>query len=493
MRAVRVVTHDPSDDEHGVSGRVLWYCNEILKRTDVSGPISTIEFNCDGTHFAYGNGDGIVSVVEMGLAEESEVTHARHTCSKPYHSFLSHETEFDVLKSQEIDGRITIIRWLPKSAQSHFLLASNERTIKLWRLSDVPVQTFSNLNFPTERGCRRKLIIRSPSDIKVPKGSINTTFRVPRVWNKRNFDRAHNFCITGLSTSIDRETFLSTDALRINLWHLEISGEVFAIMDRPLDTVDDRTHLITGLDCSSVSPTIFAYCTNRGSVRVHDLRQNASCDHPSVVFSSTSPDEPNILTLFINAMSDVKMSRTSDRYIFSRDYLTVKVWDMNMPSVPVEVHPVQTQLRDHLGVLYESELLCDDFKLTVSSDDRFVASGSYNRSVKVFDRHTYENSEYSLVMQKEELSPFVDPFSAPVDPGLFAFSLADSAELPWPRRIVEEKDTGALGSLGFDYSSECGKFGIDVGCKWLQVSWRPGSYVFAVSHADGIHLLEALC
>ncbi|CAH8533274.1 unnamed protein product [Dicrocoelium dendriticum] len=192
-------------------------------------------------------------------------------------------------------------------------------------------------------------------------------------------------------------------------------------------------------------------------------------------------------------MSDVKMSRTSDRYIFSRDYLTVKVWDMNMPSVPVEVHPVQTQLRDHLGVLYESELLCDDFKLTVSSDDRFVASGSYNRSVKVFDRHTHENSEYSLVMQKEELSPFVDPFSAPVDPGLFAFSLADSAELPWPRRIVEEKDTGALGSLGFDYSSECGKFGIDVGCKWLQVSWRPGSYVFAVSHADGIHLLEALC
>lgn len=30
--------------------------------------ISTIEFNKEGTHFAYGNADGIVSVVEMGLA-----------------------------------------------------------------------------------------------------------------------------------------------------------------------------------------------------------------------------------------------------------------------------------------------------------------------------------------------------------------------------------------------------------------------------------------
>ncbi|KAG5452422.1 Serine/threonine-protein phosphatase 2A 55 kDa regulatory subunit B delta isoform [Clonorchis sinensis] len=473
--------------------RIPWYCNEILKRTDGSGPISTIEFNGDGSYFAYGNGDGIVSVMEMGLAEESEITHARHTCSKPYQSFFSHQSEFDVLKSQAIEARITLIRWLPRSSQSHFLLSANERTIKLWRLSDIPSQNVFNMNFPTERGCRRKLIIRSSTDIRVPRCSPSTAPSTVRVWNKRVFDRAHSFCITGLATSVDRETFFSTDALRINLWNLEVSDEVYSVLDRPLDSVDDRTHLITGLDCSNISPSLFAYCTNRGSVRLHDMRQSTCCDNPTLVFNSLSPDEPNILTLFVNAMSDIKMSKTSDRYIFTRDYLTVKVWDMNMPTAPVEVHPVQVKLQNQLSILYESELLCDDFKLSISSDDRFIVSGSYNRLVKVFDRQSLDHREYSLVMQKEEPNPFVDPFRSQIDPSPYTISMSDSAESPWPRRIVEDKTEAAGNLLGSDFSPEFARFGLDAGCKWLQVSWRPGSYVVAVSHNDGIHLLEALC
>ncbi|CAL8096118.1 unnamed protein product [Calicophoron daubneyi] len=471
--------------------RIPFYCNEILKRTECSGPISTIEFNKEGTHFAYGNADGIVSVVEMGLAEESEITHARHTCSKPYQSFVSHHPEFDVLKSQAIDERITIIRWLPRSAESHFLLSCNERTIKLWRLREVPTQSFTNMNFPTEHGCRQKIIIRSLSDIKVPVCTTSKDYPTVRVWNKKEYDRAHGFCITGLSTSIDRETFYSCDALRINLWNLEISTEVFSIMDRPLDTVDDSTHLITGLDCSNRSPSIFAYCTNRGSVRLHDMRQCTNCDNPSIVFDSLSPDEPNILTLFVNAISDVKMGKTTDRFVFTRDYLTVKVWDVHMPTTPVEVYPVQTQLRNHLSVLYESELLCDDFKLSLSSDDRFIISGSYNRTVKVFDRRAAANTEYNLVMQKEEMNPFVDPFRAADDLNSSASLLTDNAELPWPRRIVEDVPTKNLPDNSV--SSTDPRTPLDVGCKWLQVSWRPGSYVAAVSHSDGIHLLEALC
>ncbi|KAF8567017.1 Serine/threonine-protein phosphatase 2A 55 kDa regulatory subunit B [Paragonimus westermani] len=514
MHVVGDALHGSSGDGPVSSNRIAWYCNEILKRTDGSGPISTIEFNRDGSHFAYGNADGIVSVVEMGLAEESEITHAKHTCSKPYQSFLSHQSEFDVLKSQVIEEKITIIRWLSRSAQSHFLLSCNERTIKLWRLSDVPIQNFSNMNFSTERGSRRKLIIRTPEDIRVPVCSTDSSSFVVRVWNKREFDRAHSFCITGLSPSIDRETFFSTDALRINLWHLEVTSEVFSIllplfttafstndyilgiMDRPLDTVDDRTHLITGFDCSHVNPSIFAYCTNRGSVRVHDMRQSVNCDHPSIVFNSLPPDEANILALFVNSMSDVKMGNISDRYLFTRDYMTVKVWDMNMPTAPVEVYPVQTQLQGHLSVLYESESLCDDFKLSVSSDDRFIVSGSYNQLVKVFDRQAHSNPEYRLLMQSEEISPFVDPFRDPSDLNTFTSSLPDSTELPWPRIITEDMsaDNGLSSVFGSSYVlSDFGRMsGVDLGRKWLQVSWRPGSYVVAVSHSDGIHLLEAL-
>lgn len=44
-----------------------------------------------------------------------------------------------------------------------------------------------------------------------------------------------------------------------------------------------------------------------------------------------------------------------------------------MPTQPVEVYPVQRHLKKHLTVLYESELLFDDFKLTISSNDRYVS------------------------------------------------------------------------------------------------------------------------
>lgn len=61
-------------------GRLKWYCNEILRRIEGSGrkytlislhrftAISVIEFNKEGTHLAYGNADGIVSVIEIGQA-----------------------------------------------------------------------------------------------------------------------------------------------------------------------------------------------------------------------------------------------------------------------------------------------------------------------------------------------------------------------------------------------------------------------------------------
>ncbi|VDP86481.1 unnamed protein product [Echinostoma caproni] len=262
-------------------------------------------------------------------------------------------------------------------------------------------------------------------------------------------------------------------------------------MDRPLDSIDDRTHLVTGLDCSNFSPSIFAYCTNRGSVRLHDMRLSTSCDYPVMVFDSVSPDEPNIWTLFVSAFTDVKMGQTSDRFIYTRDYLTVKVWDTRMSTSPVETYPVQTELRNHLNVLYESELLCDDFKLSVSSDDRFIVTGSYNRSIKVFDRQAKQDPEYSLIMQNEEINPFIDPFRAADEPSSFASALSDTAELPWPRRIAEAPKN-ADNPLGSNFSSDF-RFGMDMGCRWLQVSWRPGAYVVAVSHSDGIHLLEALC
>lgn len=53
-----------------------------------------------------------------------------------YSTFQSHEPEFDYLKSLEIDEKINQIRWLKKKNAANFILSTNDKTIKLWKISE---------------------------------------------------------------------------------------------------------------------------------------------------------------------------------------------------------------------------------------------------------------------------------------------------------------------------------------------------------------------
>lgn len=49
--------------------------------------------------------------------------------------FQSHEPEFDYLKSLEIEEKINKVKWCRTSCGSRMLLSTNDKTIKLWRVS----------------------------------------------------------------------------------------------------------------------------------------------------------------------------------------------------------------------------------------------------------------------------------------------------------------------------------------------------------------------
>ena len=54
------------------------------------------------------------------------------------------------------------------------------------------------------------------------------------------------------------------------------------------------------------------------------------------------PEDPTNRSFFseiISSISDVRFSN-SGRYMISRDYLSVKVWDLNMDSKPIETYTV---------------------------------------------------------------------------------------------------------------------------------------------------------
>ena len=88
------------------------------------------------------------------------------------------------------------------------------------------------------------------------------------------------------------------------------------------------------------------------------------------------PEDPANRSFFseiISSISDVKFSNNG-RYLITRDYLSVKVWDLNMDSKPVETYQVHEYLRSKLCALYETDCIFDKFECSWSGDDRLVTA-----------------------------------------------------------------------------------------------------------------------
>lgn len=63
------------------------------------------------------------------------------------------------------------------------------------------------------------------------------------------------------------------------------------------------------------------------------------CFSLSVFEEPEDPSNRSFFSEIISSISDVKFSH-SGRYLMTRDYLTVKVWDVNMESKPLETYQV---------------------------------------------------------------------------------------------------------------------------------------------------------
>lgn len=77
--------------------------------------------------------------------------------------------------------------------------------------------------------------------------------------------------------------------------------------------------------------------------------------------------------------------RSGGRYILSRDYLTLKLWDVNMESRPLATFKVHEGVRGKLCDLYENDSIFDKFECCVSGRGDYVASGSYSHLFSVFN------------------------------------------------------------------------------------------------------------
>lgn len=111
------------------------------------------------------------------------------------------------------------------------------------------------------------------------------------------------------------------------------------------------------------------------------------------------------------------------RYILTRDFMTMKLWDIAMERQPVKTVRIHEFLRPRLCDLYENECIFDKFECAINHDGTFVLvfptmkqctvfihlrsqlddhrqliSGSYSRKFKIFDVNS--NDEVQMVANR---------------------------------------------------------------------------------------------
>ena len=361
--------------------------------------ITSVEFDHSGDYLATGDKGGRVVLFERNNSSKN--------CEYKFLTeFQSHDAEFDYLKSLEIEEKINQIKWLKPLQKSQFILTTNDKTIKLWKIYEKNIKLVSknnlsdNSNIPSlassttasaskknnsniiNNGDGSAKAALSLQSLKLPKLSEHD--KIITAAPKRIYSNAHTYHIHSISVNSDQETFLSADDLRINLWNLDIPDQSFNIVDIKPTNMEELTEVITSADFHPDHCNLFIYSSSKGTIRLCDMRQNAICDYQTKVYEEyIDPNSHNFFTEITSSISDVKFS-PNGRYIASRDYLTVKIWDVNMDNKPLKTINIHEQLKDRLSDTYENDAIFDKFEVSFSGDSQSVMTGSYNNNFMIY-------------------------------------------------------------------------------------------------------------
>ena len=104
--------------------------------------------------------------------------------------------------------------------------------------------------------------------------------------------------------------------------------------------------------------------------------------HVPVFEEEEDPAQKSFFSEIISSISDVKFSKDG-RYILSRDYLTLKIWDIAMENKPVKTINIHDHLRQKLCDLYENDCIFDKFECTFSGNGEWVFNVSQQSASKL--------------------------------------------------------------------------------------------------------------
>lgn len=185
------------------------------------------------------------------------------------------------------------------------------------------------------------------------------------------------------------------------------------------------------------------------------------------------PSSRSFFSEIISSISDVRFSHDG-RYILSRDYLTVKIWDVNMERQPVKTIPIHEHLRPRLCDTYENDSIFDKFEVVFSGDGSNVMTGSYNNNFMIYPSDPEQETEVVLQADKSAFKAkkvgVPTPINSSANGNKKGSSRAGSPAAGTGSRMRKETDADQ----------------IDFNKKILHMSWHPFEDSIAIAATNNV-------
>ena len=168
------------------------------------------------------------------------------------------------------------------------------------------------------------------------------------------------------------------------------------------------------------------------------------------------------------------------RYILSRDYLTVKIWDVNMERQPIKTIPIHEHLRPRLCDTYENDSIFDKFEVVFSGDAKNVMTGSYNNNFMIYPSDPDKDTEVVLQADKSAFKAKKVGIPTPMNS---TSPTAGSGKKGGSR--AGSPAAGAVGQ-GQRMRKETDADQIDFNKKILHMSWHPFEDSIAIAATNNV-------
>ncbi|KAK4394719.1 Serine/threonine protein phosphatase 2A regulatory subunit B alpha isoform [Sesamum angolense] len=465
--------------------------------------ISAIEFDKNGNHLAVGDRGGRVVIFESkggkdftsrNELERLDSVVSKHPRFQYKTEFQSHEPEFDYLKSIEIEEKINKVRWCAAPNGSLFILSTNDKTIKLWKVKDRDVKRANQMDSSQSVSSENALLaeksfINGQNQYSASGHSLQWTEKMGNGVSSYNggnskiacledstlarcrrvYAHAHDFNVNSISVNSDCETFLSGDDLRINLWNLEVSNQCFNIIDMKPANMEDLLEVITAAEFHPSHCNLLAYSSSRGFIRIVDMRQSALCDHNARILKDEESHGPkSFFTEIIASITDLKFANDG-RHILSRDYMNLKLWDINMDAGPVATFRIHENLRPKLCDLYNNDAIFDKFECCLAKDRLNFATGSYSNLLRIFSCGSGSEEGVTIKASKTpNRKPHVQTTSRP------------------RRSSLSNLARGFYRQGNDHHSARSNDFSYDFNSKLLHMAWHPTTNLIACAAGNSL-------